>query len=736
MYIRALSINRFKSIDDAGIGDCGVFNVLIGKNNSGKSNILGAIDSFFLCLKSGDLITLRTPVRNELDFFDKQTSTASEVIVDLAINNQVKSDLVANLVSEAPQMQNAADQINSADCLVVTVRFNPPPNSFACITRIGLRAGSGSQKADTVLIYADSPATAELYERAAAVAALHNNARAIVRSAERIPTEALKKGGESRNIPFQYYLRDTPGMDGNLAHIVEEMAKESNSAEDFNRAVRGLAAKWDSEAKALEAKPLSATLNTFAGQETAVPGYVRKLLSSLSEIVVLHIKERREPIGKDEAGHLLDLKMSRGGPAVLRSLQETVAALLGVQIDAFRGDLKPGRRGEPVAELDVDNFLVQVNGAGIREALRLMLDYEFTKPTILLVEEPEVHLHPALETSMMQYLQAVSSRCQVFITTHSTNFLDAATMSNVFLVSKPAKSTNIQALDAEEAEARLPGELGLRMSSLFLYDRLVFVEGRTDEGVLREWASTLGVNFSTTNAGFVQMGGARHFAHYAAERTLSFLTKRQVRSWFLLDNDDREDAEIEQLTNRYSQFAVMNFLRRREIENYLVVPRAVTEFINWKRSLMGANFDRVEQPAVEAAIQASLEELKDTAVCKRTAKRVCRPVYPDLHQITEGTPVGPIASKLTAEIDRMIAELSELKGRVDAIVEEQRQRIEADWVTNSVGLVPGDLLLGAVAGRFGVRFKKDRDSVRLAKLMKANEIPGEIDTIIRDISTP
>ena len=116
------------------------------------------------------------------------------------------------------------------------------------------------------------------------------------------------------------------------------------------------------------------------------------------------------------------------------------------------------------------------------------MDFEFQKPNVFLVEEPEIYLHPALETSMMRYLKTISASAQVFITTHSTNFLDTAEMKNVYLVSK-AKSTQVQKLNFEEAEIQIPHELGIRLSSLFLFDRLVFVEGPSDEAILREWAA-------------------------------------------------------------------------------------------------------------------------------------------------------------------------------------------------------------------------------------------------------
>lgn len=78
--------------------------------------------------------------------------------------------------------------------------------------------------------------------------------------------------------------------------------------------------------------------------------------------------------------------------------------------------------------MDVDDFVVEVNGSGIREALRLVLIAMLNDPVVVLVEEPEVHLHPSLETSVMQYLKSLSQRCQLFVTTHSTNFLDTAEM--------------------------------------------------------------------------------------------------------------------------------------------------------------------------------------------------------------------------------------------------------------------------------------------------------------------
>jgi hypothetical protein len=269
------------------------------------------------------------------------------------------------------------------------------------------------------------------------------------------------------------------------------------------------------------------------------------------------------------------------------------------------------------------------------------------------------------------------------------------------------------------------------MSSLFLYDRLVFVEGRTDEGILLEWASILGVNLGNANVGFVQMGGARTFAYYAAERTLSFLAKRNVKTWFLLDRDDRDDGEVKKLQNAYGQTASVTFLERREIENYLVSAPALTRFIAWKQSLgsLGTG-GGVDEAAVQTAIVDCANELRDVALSKRVAKRACVPVYPALRQVTEEQDGVAVADRIGTEIERMIGELRTAKEAVARIVAEQTNVLNEQWSQAYVALVPGDLLLDGICRRFGTRFRKEKDGVRLASLMRADEIPAEVKTII------
>ena len=88
--------------------------------------------------------------------------------------------------------------------------------------------------------------------------------------------------------------------------------------------------------------------------------------------------------------------------------------------------------------MDIDDFLVETYAAGIREALRIVLDIELKKPDLVLIEEAEVHLHPGLEKALHNYLVEKGKERQIFLATHSTNFLDVYARQNVYIVSRLA----------------------------------------------------------------------------------------------------------------------------------------------------------------------------------------------------------------------------------------------------------------------------------------------------------
>lgn len=732
MRLESIHIKQFRSLEKVSLEDIGELNVLIGKNNSGKSNILFAIDSFFACIRGGNLVVAEPPIGTDLDFFGRRTQTPIQIDVCFSMSSDDRNDLVKDIVNDAPQMKNAADGINEALWIAVSLQVSKYPRRAAFISGITLtRAGKLAEKPVNTLLSVSNDAAIELISKSVGSSRAARQASSLEQLTHGIDPDdwrRIKDRAKEGEPILRMLWRRPQDLDREAYDKLESVLRQSDSYADFQRFVSSLATATKQEAEKTLNELLRNTIGTFAGEETGVPKYVHNLLRRIAGLKVLYLKERRSPIGEEEAKRLLSYKVQRGGTQILQNIQDTVSALLGVRIDAFNST-SAGKE----AEMDVDDFLADVNGSGIREALRIVLDFEFQKPDIFLVEEPEIYLHPSLETSMMRYLKTVSLDAQVFITTHSTNFLDTAEMKNVYLVSKE-KATQVQKLNFEEAEMRLPHELGIRLSSLFLFDRLVFVEGPSDEAVLREWAAKLQVNFSQAGVGFVHMGGVHNFGYFATEQTMSFLMKRKVKLWFLIDRDEKEESEIAKLAKQCGPNALLKVLKKRELENYLAIPRVVAEFIAVKKRLANPSMtiDVISEAEIAKKIDEVAENLKPLAVEKRVVKSVSRPVYPAPRKLFEGgAAVGP--KRIAEEIGKSIAELEESRAVLEKVYVQQEKVVDKAWSVDKLSVVPGDFLLDGVCQLYGVRFRKEIDSSRAAALLRQSEIDHEIELILREI---
>jgi hypothetical protein len=633
-------------------------------------------------------------------------------------------------------MKNAIENLDPNLRLRITVIVPPAPVPFAYVSKMSLcPPNHPDQEGATRLLEVREPAATELFEKARLARSKDDEAESLQRildSPREFDTQLWQamKADANPTRYLSYFVREVSShRSPEFTRKLDALIRSSDTPAAFIESLKQLSSAAVKESLDVRALPLKNTrVESFSGQQSTIPAFALKMLRRVAGLKVLYLTERREPIGNREAGQLLELKVKRGGPEKLRAIQEIVVALLGVEIDAFRGEEREGS-----AELDVDRFLVQANGAGIREALRLILDYEFAQPAILLVEEPEIHLHPALETSMMRYLKKIGAQSQIFITTHSTNFLDTAEMKNVYLTTRN-ESTKIELIDAAEAEVAIPRELGIRLSSLFMFDRLVFVEGPSDEEVIREWASTLHINLSQACVGFVQMGGVRNLAHFAAEKTLSFLTKRQVRMWFLIDKDEKDAPEINRLTSGLTEQARVVVLERRELENYLIAPRALAKFILLKQKLAGSTTNAPSTEEVHAALLKEVEPLKQLAIGKRVIKLACPPVYPDRDSFVGLEGGEGFEARVRSEVDRMKGKLSAVESTLEKIIQTQTQSVESTWEGHKFNIVPGDILIDRTCQGFGVRFVKERDSARLAALLEEDEIPPDAKDFVKAIT--
>jgi putative ATP-dependent endonuclease of the OLD family len=230
---------------------------------------------------------------------------------------------------------------------------------------------------------------------------------------------------------------------------------------------------------------------------------------------------------------------------------------------------------------------------------------------------------------------------------------------------------------------------------------------------------------------FTHLKGIRNFVSYAAEETLDFLSRRQVQMWFIIDRDERNEKQIKSLEEKLKGKATLFALRKREIENYLLSPRAITEFIKLKSQASGRQIE-LNVSEVDSAISESAESLKQFVVNKHIAQHMHKPIYPS-HELDCAVDEATLLKDIKDEMENMKTNLGSLRGKLDECIKEKKAFVESNWGSNKLDMIPGDLLLDSVCKKFGYRFRKMQDSKRLATLMTENEIDEEIKNIIGQI---
>jgi len=586
MRIKALEVRRFRSVQSSGLAECGDLNVLVGKNNAGKSNLLSAIEIVLRHFRSGTVTDFWRVSRPQDEFTGRVQSRPIQIGIEFELDSATNTELRKELTRATPHLQKAIDQIaeHKSFSVILAARVGSDGSAFTHIQDIGpgtlVSTSELIEFAGVRLLGVSREAAIELFEIQRTVSVLSNDIEGLNELSKERRWMEVTAGSSRAPVSAYWNYEVRRRLSFETTRELEVSLQNSKSADESAAIISQMIELKKSLIETALKRETTSPFQAFAGEARIPPPYITWILNKLGAIDVKHFKEDKQKIGREEAGTFVRMKVRRGGPEQLGAVQHTIKELLGVHVDAFQPEDR--ERG---AEMDVDQFLVEANGAGIREALRIILDLELKNPDLALIEEPEVHLHPGLERVVAGYLRNKSKQIQIFITTHSTEFVDSITFQNAYLISRDSNEHTVtQVIRASEA-ARIPAELGLRLSSLFMYDRLVFVEGDSDENVLRTFGHKLELDLAQSNVGFVHMKGVRNFAHFAAESTLELLSKRQIQIWFVTDRDERNDEEVKRMLERLHGRAKLYVLPKRELENYLMNEDAILRFIEYKQGV-------------------------------------------------------------------------------------------------------------------------------------------------------
>jgi putative ATP-dependent endonuclease of OLD family len=223
----------------------------------------------------------------------------------------------------------------------------------------------------------------------------------------------------------------------------------------------------------------------------------------------------------DLANYLLE---KQEGIAATRNKIDKHLDRLSLQGNVIKSNIKVSGANAPTdvrLRLLLEKLDLKIDGAGklglgsnnllfmACELLLLAQEDEGTK--LLLIEEPEAHLHTQRQLRVMKSLQgeAKEKDIQIIVTTHSPNLASAIQLANMVMIrngrafSMAEKETNLEPSDYKF----LQRFLDVTKANLFFARGVMIVEGDAENILLPTLADIIGRDFTEHGVSVVNVGG-------------------------------------------------------------------------------------------------------------------------------------------------------------------------------------------------------------------------------------
>jgi len=182
---------------------------------------------------------------------------------------------------------------------------------------------------------------------------------------------------------------------------------------------------------------------------------------------------------------------------------------------------------------------------GIQQTIMLVTRLLTQKAgSLLMIEEPENHLHARSQRKLLDVLRRHISRdeIQIFLTTHSCILTGCADDVRTYLVKKQGGVVSVHPID-EPSELRLvKAELGHKNVDLYGYECVVFVEGDTEELAIPIVSDSMGYDLVETGIRLINVRGKGKASKI--EEYLRYLKDSDVTPFIIADSDKQVAQKV------------------------------------------------------------------------------------------------------------------------------------------------------------------------------------------------
>lgn len=172
-------------------------------------------------------------------------------------------------------------------------------------------------------------------------------------------------------------------------------------------------------------------------------------------------------------------------------------------ITGFDFNIVPNQNNKILLKFKIHNewLIADQCGLGLRELLSMITQISISKKEIILLEEPENHLHADFQKKFISFLKEQEDK-QFIISTHSNVFIDHSFIDKIYYcwfdeeVKISDKTTASKIIDS----------LGYSIAENLAADAIILTEGPTDIPILKR-ILTLNDTLTTYNVKFWPLGG-------------------------------------------------------------------------------------------------------------------------------------------------------------------------------------------------------------------------------------